>query len=204
MSGLSSPYPCYGRDDSIRWFAMPGTHEHPRLTGGYEPEHSSSGPDRFDQFWAREIERRKRRNWSRLATVTGGVGAIGTPLLFLMFLGHPYLDALMATLAFVSSLCAGSSSMWLTVQGLKGMSDTRPLPPPPGTRRAGRWRSKDGEKSVERQLLEVIERHGEITPARAALETSLTVDEAEGELTRLAQKGHIDVRVDGGRLVYAL
>lgn len=183
---------------------MPGTHEHPRLTGGYEPERSAAGPDRFDQFWAREIERRKKRNWSRLATATGGVGAVGTPLLFLMFLGTPYVDPFLATLAFVVSLCAGSSSMWLTVQGVKGLSDTRPLPSPPKTQGPGRRRGGDGEKSVERQLLEVIERHGEITPARAALETSLTVDEAEGELSRLAQKGHIDVRAEGGRLVYAL
>src|SRR5688572_30731839 len=34
------------------------------------------------------------------------------------------------------------------------------------------------EKHAERQLLEAIDRRGEITPARAALETSLTVAEA--------------------------
>ena len=50
----------------------------------------------------------------------------------------------------------------------------------------------------------MIERHKEITPARAALETSLTVDEAERSLSELAQKGHLDVRVEGSKLVYSL
>lgn len=60
------------------------------------------------------------------------------------------------------------------------------------------------EKSAQRQLLEVIERNGEITPAIAALQTPLTVEEAEQLLSELAKRGQLDVSVEGSRLVYAL
>lgn len=80
------------------------------------------------------------------------------------------------------------------------------MPPPPVHRavRAGRRDNRGVEKPAERQLLEVIERQEEITPARAALETSLTVDEGERSLSESAQKGHLDVRVEGSKLVYSL
>jgi len=58
-------------------------------------------------------------------------------------------------------------------------------------------------KHAERQLLEAIDRHGEITPARAALETALTVAEADRMLGGLAEKGHLEVSVRGGKLVYS-
>jgi hypothetical protein len=60
------------------------------------------------------------------------------------------------------------------------------------------------EKDAERQLLEAIDRHGEITPARAALETTLTVAEADRMLSELAKGGHLQVRVEGGNLLYGL
>ena len=59
-------------------------------------------------------------------------------------------------------------------------------------------------KHAERQLLTAIERHGEITPIRAALETSLTVAEADRMLSGLAQGGHLEVRAEGGKLLYGL
>jgi hypothetical protein len=60
------------------------------------------------------------------------------------------------------------------------------------------------EKDAERRLLEAIDRHGQITPARAALETSLTVAEADRMLSELAKGGHLEVRVEGGKLLYGL
>lgn len=60
-----------------------------------------------------------------------------------------------------------------------------------------------GEGHAERQLLEAIERHGEVTPARAALETALTVAEADRMLGGLAEKGHLEVRARDGKLVYS-
>jgi hypothetical protein len=58
--------------------------------------------------------------------------------------------------------------------------------------------------SGERELLEALHRRGELTPAQAAMETSLTVDEADKMLEDLAAKGHLDVRVRGGGLFYGL
>jgi hypothetical protein len=60
------------------------------------------------------------------------------------------------------------------------------------------------ERQAERQLLEAIERLGEITPTRAALETTLTVAEADRMLSDLARAGHLEMRAEGGRLVYSL
>jgi hypothetical protein len=40
--------------------------------------------------------------------------------------------------------------------------------------------------------------------AGAALETSLTVEESDRMLSALAAKGHLEVRVEHGRLLYSL
>jgi hypothetical protein len=56
----------------------------------------------------------------------------------------------------------------------------------------------------ERELLEALRVHGELSPAQAAMETSLTVAEADKMLKELAEGGHLDVRVRGGGLFYAL
>lgn len=58
--------------------------------------------------------------------------------------------------------------------------------------------------SNEKELLRVLERHGEITAARAALETSLSIAEAEQMLSGLANSGHVRVSANEGRLAYAL
>ncbi len=67
-----------------------------------------------------------------------------------------------------------------------------------------RARKPVDEGSRERELLEALARHAELTPARAALETSLTVAEADKMLSGLAKEGHIEVRARDGRLGYAL
>ncbi len=64
-------------------------------------------------------------------------------------------------------------------------------------------RPVEGEHK-ERELLEALARHGEITAARAALETTLSVAEADRMLSELAKNGHIEVRAREGRLGYAL
>lgn len=57
----------------------------------------------------------------------------------------------------------------------------------------------------EKQLLMAIQRSGGgITPVEAALETSLTVDEAEQILSRFASKGHLRVESLDGSLYYSL
>ncbi len=60
------------------------------------------------------------------------------------------------------------------------------------------------EKHAERQLLEAIRREGQITPIKAALETTLTVAEADRLLSDLAKGGHLEVHVEEGRLLYSL
>ena len=63
-----------------------------------------------------------------------------------------------------------------------------------------------GESSPgpERELLEALRRHGELTPGLAAAETSLSVAEADRRLGELAGEGHLQVRVRGGGIFYAL
>jgi hypothetical protein len=54
------------------------------------------------------------------------------------------------------------------------------------------------EGAKEQELLEALGRRGELTAAGAALETSLTVEEADRMLFRLAAKGHLRVRTREG------
>jgi hypothetical protein len=68
------------------------------------------------------------------------------------------------------------------------------------------WRVQDVERKPgsEKQLLMIIADTGGITPVEAALETSLTVDEAEEILSRLADRGHLLVESRDGALSYTL
>lgn len=56
----------------------------------------------------------------------------------------------------------------------------------------------------ERELLVALRRHGELTPALAAVETSLSVTEADNIFRELAEGGHLEVRVRGGGIFYSL
>ena len=85
-------------------------------------------------------------------------------------------------------------SFGLLVRGLAGMSATPP------ERRIERTTAG----SRERELLEALREHGELTPARAAMETSLSVAEADQMLKDLAAGGHLEVRTRGVALSYAL
>ena len=56
----------------------------------------------------------------------------------------------------------------------------------------------------EKQLLLALRDLGGLTPVEAALETSLTVDEAEEILTRFVERGHLRVESQDGALLYTL
>ena len=62
---------------------------------------------------------------------------------------------------------------------------------------------RDSAGKAERELLGALRDHGELTPARAAIETSLSVSEADEKLKELAEGGYLEVRVRGGGLFYA-
>ena len=62
----------------------------------------------------------------------------------------------------------------------------------------------DDGKVKERELLHILAERGELTPTMAAMRTSLTVDEASKMLQKLAQKGHLKLRVEDGIMAYAL
>jgi hypothetical protein len=80
-------------------------------------------------------------------------------------------------------------------RGLTGLAETR-------TReKTGRMTEQE---SKERELLEALARRGELSPALAALETSLSVAEADRMLSDLAESGHVEVRAREGRLAYSL
>ena len=79
----------------------------------------------------------------------------------------------------------------LSVRGVAGFVEAR-----------SRWPLENELK--EKELLGSLARHGELTAAKAALETSLSVAEADRMLSRLAEDGHVEVRARGGRLGYAL
>jgi protein tyrosine kinase modulator len=100
-------------------------------------------------------------------------------------------------LALISGLMAGSGlAILLPARGdvaqrsLRGRAATGD--------NARRAKPASPEKPAEEQeVLEALGRLGELTAARAALETSLTVEEAERVLSGLAAKGHLRVRVLG-------
>jgi hypothetical protein len=79
--------------------------------------------------------------------------------------------------------------------GLAGLAEDR------AWKRAG---EATAEESKERELLGALARRGELSAALAALETSLTVAEADRMLSDLAESGHVEVRAHDGRLGYAL
>jgi hypothetical protein len=78
----------------------------------------------------------------------------------------------------------------LLARGVAGLSDTRP--------------EQISGKSRERELLMALREHGELTPVRAATETSLSVEEADKMLKELAAGGHLEVQARRGGLFYSL
>ncbi len=79
----------------------------------------------------------------------------------------------------------------LLVRGIAGLSE-------------GRSELPSTASGGERELLEALRERGELTPAEAAMDTSLTVAEADSMLRELAEGGHLEVRVRGGGLFYSL
>ena len=78
----------------------------------------------------------------------------------------------------------------LLASGVTGLVEGRPV--------------RVSEESKERELLGVLFERGEATAATVAAGTSMTVDEADRRLRELAEGGHLEIRVRGGAIFYAL
>lgn len=102
----------------------------------------------------------------------------------LLINGYNFMEMLPWLLPTVPGAVLMLRGLWLLWKG-----DTNRTPPRLG-----------GEK----QLLMALRDLGGITPVEAALETSLSVDEAEEILTRLADRGHLCLESRGDALVYVL
>jgi capsular polysaccharide biosynthesis protein len=61
----------------------------------------------------------------------------------------------------------------------------------------------EAERSKEKELLQALGRCGKLTAVEAALETSLSVEEANRILFDLAAKGQLEVTVEHGKLLYS-
>jgi hypothetical protein len=116
---------------------------------------------------------------------------VGLSLLFVAGPAFHFLPLLL--LIWVIPLLLGPAFV-AAARGFAGLMETRT--------RARTDRVTQGSK--ERELLEALAWRGELSPALAALETSLTVAEADRMLSDLAESGHVEVRAHDGRLGYAL
>jgi hypothetical protein len=103
----------------------------------------------------------------------------------------PFFPLFPVVLFFFVVRMLGSAAAWRAGPPAVGMPASDPPALPNGI-------------SKEKELLKAVERHGEITAAQAALQTSLSVAEAEEMLSGLAEKGHVRVSANGVTLAYAL
>jgi hypothetical protein len=146
------------------------------------PDHDLERRRGPDDFFGLDIE-----SMSPRAQVTASLAvlipvAVGAVLVFTLV---PWLWWLIFVFGWMIFPAFG-----LLVRGVAGISEDRTELP------AG--------NSKERELLEALRTRGELTPAEAAMETSLSVAEADRMLRELAEGGHLEVRVRGGGLFYSL
>jgi hypothetical protein len=134
-----------------------------------------------DEFFGLDVEKMSPRAQAVTGAVTGGLILLAAALL-IAFTQFWWLIFIFGWAVF--------PAFGVFVRGVAGLVDTRSELPAANAR--------------ERELLEALQSKGELTPAEAAMETSLTVNEADEMLKDLAAKGHLDVRVRGGGLFYGL
>jgi hypothetical protein len=134
-----------------------------------------------EDFFGLDLEKMSPRAQAVTGVVTGGLILLAAALL-IAFTHFWWLIFIFGWAIF--------PAFGVFARGVAGLVDTRSEPPAANAR--------------ERELLEALQRSGELTPAQAAMETSLTVNEADEMLKDLAAKGHLDVRVRGGGLFYGL
>jgi hypothetical protein len=134
-----------------------------------------------EDFFGLDVEKMSPKAQAVTGAVTGGLILLAAALL-IAFTQFWWLIFIFGWAVF--------PAFGVFARGVAGLIDTRSEPPAANSR--------------ERELLEALQSSGELTPAQAAMETSLTVNEADEMLKDLAAKGHLDVRVHGGGLFYGL
>ena len=150
---------------------------------GYGPQRPErEGRRGSDDFFGLDVERMSPR-----AQVTASLAvlipvAVGAVLVFTLV---PWLWWLCFVFGWTIFPAFG-----LLVRGIAGLSE-------------GRTALSAGN-GKERELLGALRERGELTSAEAAMETSLSVAEADRMLSELAEGGHLQVRVRGGGLSYSL
>jgi hypothetical protein len=134
-----------------------------------------------EDFFGLDVEKMSPKAQAVTGVVTGGLILLAAALL-IAFTQFWWLIFIFGWAVF--------PAFGVFARGIAGLVDTRSEPPAANVR--------------ERELLQALQNKGELTPAQAAMETSLTVNEADEMLKDLAAKGHLDVRVRGGGLFYGL
>ena len=134
-----------------------------------------------EDFFGLDVEKMSPRAQAVTGLVTGGLVLLAAALL-IAFTQFWWLIFIFRWAVF--------PAFGVFARGVAGLVDTRSEPPAANAR--------------ERELLQALQSSGELTPAQAAMETSLTVSEADEMLKDLAAKGHLDVKVRGGGLFYGL
>jgi hypothetical protein len=147
------------------------------------PDHSPEPRRDPDEFFGLDVERMSPR--AQLTTALAVIVPVALAGVFLFAFTNVWW--IWFTFCWVIFPAFG-----LLVRGIAGLSE--------GEGRVG----IPAGNSKERELLEALREHGELTPAQAAMETSLSVTEADRMLKELTEGGHLDVRVRGGGLFYSL
>jgi hypothetical protein len=119
---------------------------------------------------------------------------------------HPLRNGLL-TLVIGLMLCAGTvvalPGVGARVAGTLGERPSRQ-----GIGQAGVLGRRHRDPSIverikEKELLLALGRRGKLTAVEAALETSLSVEEANRMLFELAARGHLEITVEHGKLLYS-
>ena len=129
-----------------------------------------------------DVESMNPRTRAVTGVVTGGVILLATALLIL-FTDLWWLIFILGWMVF--------PALGTFAEGVGGLMESR-------------QEQRLPENDKERELLEALRDRGEVTPVQAAVETSLTVKEADEMLKELAGGGHLEIRVQGGALSYSL
>ena len=119
---------------------------------------------------------------------------------------HPLRNGLL-TLVIGLVLCAGTvvvrPRVGARVAGTLGERPTRQGVGLAGVLRRQRRDRGIVERVKEKKLLLALGRRGKLTAVEAALETSLSVEETNRMLFELAARGHLEVTVEEGKLLYS-